>query len=120
MQNYDQSDQDTETEGVSSAASEPAADNDYDEEGEEEDDEYHGEYNNDRDENTLGNHSFSNDQSLSNDHVDPKLATLLNGPQWQPANPNKRRTARVDYNEKKLAQAPTRNPKQTAKVSKKC
>jgi hypothetical protein len=119
MQSYDQSDQDTEAEGVSSAASEPAADDYYNEEGEDEDDEY----NDDWDENTHGDRLFSGDHSFFNDHVDPKLArlaTLLNGPQWKPANPDKRRTAKVDYNEKKLAQAPTRNPKQAAKVRKKC
>jgi hypothetical protein len=102
MQNYDQSDGGTEDEVVSTT-SEPS-DQDYDE-GEQDD-----EYTDDRDRTAYGAHSFSSDQIV------PKLATLLNGPQWQPPNPRTRRAARVDYNEKKLAQTPAKKAKQASKV----
>jgi hypothetical protein len=93
MQNYDQSDGGTEDEAISSSISELPTDDDYD--GEEGDDEYFD----DQRRNEYGGHSFSID------HINPKLTTLLNGPQWEKPDPRKRRAARVDYSEKKLAQA---------------
>jgi hypothetical protein len=102
MQHYDQSNDDYEV--VSTATSEPSIDQDYNEE--EEDDEF----NDDRGRSTFGDHSFSSD------HLVPKLATLLNGPQWQPPDPRTRRAARVDYNEEKLAQAPSEKAQPTVKV----
>lgn len=50
-------------------------------------------------------------------HVDPQLAALLNGPQWQKSNPNTRRATRADYSCKKPSQIATRKRPRKAKVN---
>lgn len=50
-------------------------------------------------------------------HVDPQLAALLNGPQWQKSNPNTCRATRADYSCKKPSQIATRKRPRKAKVN---
>ncbi|KAI4934454.1 hypothetical protein J4E85_002311 [Alternaria conjuncta] len=88
MQRYHtQSDDGTEYEPVSSTTNEPCSD--------------------DADNSSRGDDLTEDQGHLPYSHeftgtsVDPKLATLLNGPQWQKPNPYTRRTARVNYSLKK-------------------
>jgi hypothetical protein len=69
------------------------------------DDDYNGE-----DDLAEGRNSSTYSNDFSGAHVDPQLATLLNGPQWQKSNPHTRRAARVDYRYKKPSQTATKRP----------
>jgi hypothetical protein len=100
QRSHAQSDDGAEDEPVSATASEPVSDDDND--------------------NCVGEDDLTEDWKeppYSHDntgaHVDPNLATLLNGPQWQQANPYTRRTVRIDYSLKKKPPqpAPTRLPR---------
>ncbi|KAG9193045.1 histone deacetylase HOS2 [Alternaria panax] len=95
MQRYrTQSDDCAEDEVVSPTTSKPCHN----------DDNYHKEYDQNEDgEVSTYSHSFTGA------HVDPRLATLLSGPQWKKSNPHARRAARVDYSYKSPSQTATRN-----------
>ena len=108
MQRYHtQSDDGTEYEPVSSTTDEPCSD-DADNSSREDDlteDQGHLPY----------SHEFTGTS------VDPKLATLLNGPQWQKPNPYTRRTARVNYSLKKEpSPSAQKRPPQKPKVRVQC
>lgn len=102
MQRYHtQSDDCAEEEVVSSTTSEPCLD----------DDNY-----NEKDDLTEDQDGFTYSHDFAGAHVDPQLATLLNGPQWQKSNPYARRAARVDYSYKKPSQTATNRPPRKPKV----
>lgn len=103
MQRYHtQSDDGTEDEPVSSTTNEPGSDDDnYDREDDLTEDQ--------------GRLPYSHDPTGTG--VDLKLATLLNGPQWQKPNPYTRRAARVDYSlKKKPSQSAQKRPPRKPKV----
>jgi hypothetical protein len=102
MQRYHtQSDDCAEDEVVSSTTSEPCLD----------DDNY-----NEEDDLTEDRDNFAYNRGFTDAHVDPRLATLLNGPQWQKSNPYTRRAARVDYSYKEPSQTATKRPLRKPKV----
>ncbi|KAH6882913.1 hypothetical protein BKA58DRAFT_447577 [Alternaria rosae] len=103
MQRYcTQSDDGAEDEPVSSTTNEPGSD----------DDNYNREDSLTEDQGQL---SHSHDSTGTG--VDLKLATLLNGPQWQKPNPYTRRAARVDYSlKKKPSQSAQKRPPQKIKA----
>lgn len=103
MQRYcTQSDDGAEDEPVSSTTNEPGSD----------DDNYNREDSLTEDQGQL---SHSHDSTGTD--VDLKLATLLNGPQWQKPNPYTPRAARVDYSlKKKPSQSAQKRPPQKSKV----
>ncbi|KAL1798937.1 hypothetical protein ACET3X_002974 [Alternaria dauci] len=69
-----------------------------------------------REDNQSGDQELSaNSHGPSGAHVDPRLATLLNGPQRQKPYPDTRRAARVDYSYKKPPQTAARKPPREAK-----
>ena len=103
MQRYHtQSDDSAEDEPVSSTTNEPGSDDDnYDREDDLTEDQ--------------GHLPYSHDSTGTG--VDLKLATLLNGPQWQKPNPYTRRAARVDYSlKKKPSQSAQKRPPRKPKV----
>jgi hypothetical protein len=107
QRHHSQSDDYAEDEPASSSTSEPGSDDD---------DNYIGEEDSTEDWDHL---SFSHNSIGT--HVDPKLATLLNGPQWQKSNPHTRRTNRVDYNPKKeSSQTATKRRRRKSKVCMQC
>ncbi|CAN9251210.1 unnamed protein product [Alternaria alternata] len=58
---------------------------------------------------------FAYNHDSTGAHVDPQLAALLNGPQWQKPNSNTRRATRADYSCKKPSQIATRKRPRKAK-----
>jgi hypothetical protein len=60
---------------------------------------------------------FAYNHDSTGAHVDPQLAALLNGPQWQKPNSNTRRATRADYSCKKPSQIATRKRPRKAKVN---
>ncbi|EUC45370.1 hypothetical protein COCMIDRAFT_58088, partial [Bipolaris oryzae ATCC 44560] len=95
MQQYGQSDNSAEDDPVLSSTDSEDGDDDT--------------YDNDHDDNSNQDSDYIPEKdspsytssAFTTNSVDPTLQTLLNGPQWQLANPWARRAARVDYRLKK-------------------
>jgi len=109
MQHHGQSDDSTQDD-VSTTTSDHDSGSDYDngdDDGEGEDRDEDEEEDDDDDVFTTAEETQTR-FNFTSAYVDPKLTTLLNGPQWQEPDPRTRRAPRVNYNlSKQFAQPAT-------------